>query len=547
MQFSHFTIRTRLRVGFAAMLTLLLIVAATGLYEMTRANAATAHIVRVNIAKIELLEEMSDSVHVVSRVVRSMALLADPSAAERERPKIESARQKYDRALDALRRMPLDEAGQDFMQRLSALQSEVRPMNNRFLNMSAQGDVNAVHYLIDIAAPATARWQDTLRDFMALQKRKSEDDAALADAAYVKARTLMIAISLFALGGGVIMAVANTRSILLPLDRAIDLAARVAAGDLQASIDVHLNDQTETGRLLRALNDMAGGLHETVLQVRQGAHTLSTHAAEIADGNMDLSERTEQQASALEQTASSMRELSATVKCSADNAHSASTMAAATARIATHGGEVVGQVVDVMAAIDGSSTRIVNIIDVIEGIAFQTNILALNAAVEAARAGEQGRGFAVVAGEVRTLAQRSATAAHEIKELINKSVQQIKDGNSLVSDAGATMREIVVGIADVSRLVADIASASQQQALGIEQTYRTVSELDHINQQNTALVEEVAASATSLQEEAVALEKTVGYFHLAPIQTTVEAHNKSIILLRRENTVALAAQIGFNH
>lgn len=375
MKLSHYTVRARLRLGFGIALILLLIMAGTGLYEMTRANAATAHIVQVNMAKIELLEEMSDSVHVVSRVVRSIALLSGSTKVERERPKITAARDRYDRAFTKLRAMPLDQAGQEFVRELDRLQNEVRPMNNRFLEMSAQGDTKAIDYLLDGAGPATNTWQDTIRNFMVLQKKKSDTDAALAEQAYEGARKLMFSLSSLAIMIGAFFAIQITRSIVSPLNHAIDLARRVAGGDLTSRSIVHPKDRTEIGALLRALDEMTVGLNQIVAQVRDGAHTLSMHTAEIAQGNMDLSVRTENQASTLEETAASMEELSSTVKNNSENAHVASSMAANTAQIAVHGGEVVNGVVKVMAGIDASSSRIVDIIDVIEGIAFQTNIL----------------------------------------------------------------------------------------------------------------------------------------------------------------------------
>jgi methyl-accepting chemotaxis protein len=511
--FRH-TIKARLYWGFAIILSFMLVIAVTGLAKLSSANAATRHIVTVNMEKIELLEEMSDAVHVVARVLRSMALLPDKEEARRESLKIVAAREQYDRAFAALRAMPLDDAGQRFISDIVGMRDTVRPMNDRFLAMSDAGDPEAIHYMLGTANPATARWQGAIRAFMALQRQKSQDDLAATQAAYEQARLLMLGLSAFAAIGGALFALQITRSVTRPMGSAVELADAVAAGDLSATVEVHPDDRSETGALLRALNDMTTGLNTIVRQVRHGAESLSSGAAEIARGNFDLSARTEQQASALQQTAASMEELTATVRHNAANAGQASTMASSSAGTATDGGHAVSRLADVMGGVETASARIGEIVDVIDGIAFQTSLLALNAAVEAARAGEQGRGFAVVASEVRALAQRSATAAREIKGLIDDSTARVAEGAHLARQAGGRMHGIVGGIEGVSALVAGIADASREQSAGIEQTHLAVSEMDQITQRNAALVEEVAATAATLEEQAQALHQVVSRFRL---------------------------------
>jgi methyl-accepting chemotaxis protein-2 (aspartate sensor receptor) len=297
-----------------------------------------------------------------------------------------------------------------------------------------------------------------------------------------------------------------------PLARAEEAAERIAGGDLDVHLEIHNKD--EIGLVLRALNGISNNLSNVVGQVRTGAEQITTASAEIASGNLDLSQRTEEQASSLEETAASMEQLSSAVKNNADNAAQANQMALAASGIAAKGGEVVAQVVDTMGSINQSSRKIVDIISVIDGIAFQTNILALNAAVEAARAGEQGRGFAVVASEVRNLAQRSATAAKEIKVLIDDSVSKVDTGSKQVEQAGTTMREVVDSVRRVTDIMAEISSASDEQRAGIGQVHEAIAQMDQVTQQNAALVEEAAAAAHALQDQAHALEDVVKIFNL---------------------------------
>jgi methyl-accepting chemotaxis protein len=332
---------------------------------------------------------------------------------------------------------------------------------------------------------------------------------------------IVLSLSVLAALLGVIAALLIIRSITRPLNEAVGVAQKVAAGDLTSEVVVRSKD--ETGVLLQALKDMNESLVKIVGDVRTGTESMSTGAKQIAAGNADLSSRTEEQASSLEETASSMEELTSTVKQNAENAKQANQLAAGASEVAVKGGTVVGQVVSTMSSINESSKKIVDIISVIDGIAFQTNILALNAAVEAARAGEQGRGFAVVAAEVRTLAQRSAAAAKEIKELISDSVHKVEDGTRLVDQAGKTMDEIVSSVKRVTDIMAEISSASQEQSSGIEQVNQAITQMDQVTQQNAALVEQIAAAAESLGAQTLVVSDAMGAFKLEQGQQAAHA------------------------
>lgn len=324
-------------------------------------------------------------------------------------------------------------------------------------------------------------------------------------------KTVMLVVGVLGLAllvGGLWVA----RSVTHPIGIAVAVAQRVAQGDLTSDIQVQSND--EVGQLMQALKDMNENLVQIVTSVYDSTGTISTASSEIASGNFDLSSRTEQQASSLEETASAMEELTSTVRQNADNAHQANKLAQSASEVALRGGKAVAQVIETMDTINDSSKKIVDIIGVIDDIAFQTNILSLNAAVEAARAGEQGKGFAVVATEVRSLAQRSAMAAKEIKELINESVSNVNVGSKLVEKAGMTMQDVVGSVRQVTSIMADISAASQEQSTGIEQINHAISQMDQVTQQNAALVEQAAAAAASLQEQAQQLSKEVNVFTL---------------------------------
>lgn len=359
---------------------------------------------------------------------------------------------------------------------------------------------------------AMRAFAQNLRDLADIQEKRFEETGENSIQTYLSASRNTIILGIVAVAIGIFAAVVITRSIVLPIRAAVVFAKSVAAGDLINDLDSASGD--EVGQLLHSFKEMNESLVNIVNQVHASTETMSTATSQIATGNMDLSARTEAQAGALEETASSMEELTSAVQQNSDNARQANQLATSASDVAERGGKVVAEVVTTMNSINESSKKIVDIISVIDGIAFQTNILALNAAVEAARAGEQGRGFAVVASEVRNLAQRSATAAKEIKELIGNSVVQVEAGTKLVDQAGVTMGEVVESIARVSSIVAEISAAGRERTTGIQQINVAIVEMDNVTQQNAALVEQAAAAASSLAEQAHGLTELVGVFKL---------------------------------
>ncbi|MFZ5528613.1 MAG: methyl-accepting chemotaxis protein [Pseudomonadota bacterium] len=449
-------------------------------------------------------------------MVRSTAsnLSADPVVTEAFAKPIADAIARITELQKQVQELPLTDRDRAQLKKIAALRKDVVGLGERIKAMKANGQIlESQTALKEQFLPATLTYMAALREFATLQEESGAE--VRASIATGRRTTVLIAgvMVLAVLGCTMMGAYFLIRAIKQPLDQAIGIASRIAEGDLSTKIDTQRTD--EFGQLMRALQTMTGSLARLVSEVRHSTDGISTASSEIATGNQDLSSRTEMTASSLQETASSMEQLTGTVQHSAQSARQANQLAGTASEAAQRGGAVVSQVVDTMQEIATSSKKIADIIGVIDGIAFQTNILALNAAVEAARAGEQGRGFAVVAGEVRTLAQRSAQAAREIKSLIVTSTDRVDSGAKLVGEAGSAMDEIVSAIQRVTDMMRDISASASEQSDGIVQVNQAVTQLDQMTQQNAALVEQSAAAAESLREQARRLSGAVNVFRLA--------------------------------
>jgi methyl-accepting chemotaxis protein len=513
MKLNNLKIGQRLSLGFGLISVLLVLITGTGLSNMDSLNNLLGKVVDENNVRLDGATDMRDAQRRIAIGVRDIILTSDEAETDRLAATVTAAWQEYDRAealLDKLIKRPEARA---LLNKIIDARKTAAPLIAKAQQLGKENKIEEdVAFMKAQVVPAVAVWQDAIVELMDLMSARNEKDQEAGKEQYGQARLLLCGVAALSILIAVLIGWLTTRSIVRPMRRAVDVARTVASGDLSSRIEITSKD--ETGELLAALKEMNGSLQTIVGQVRSGTGALSTATNEIASGNLDLSSRTEQQASALEETASSMEELTATVKQNTENARQANQLALSASDVATRGGAVVGNVVSTMGSISESAGKIVDIISVIDGIAFQTNILALNAAVEAARAGEQGRGFAVVASEVRTLAQRSAAAAKEIKGLIGDSVEKVGEGSRLVQDAGATMEEIVSSVRRVTDIMAEITAASHEQEAGIEQINQAIGEMDAVTQQNAALVEEAAAAAQSLQEQSSQLEQTVSAFRL---------------------------------
>jgi methyl-accepting chemotaxis protein len=519
MDMRNVKLSTRLSLGFSFLVIMSVVMAAFGLHAMRAINVSIGSIYADRVVPLRQLKLVSDAyaVSIIDGANKVSAGVMDSKVALAQVVKSASAISDNWKAYMATQLTP--EEAQDAAKAnalMSAAESKIATLRSALEAGNRDQVTSLVGPLYEAIDPLTGVLGELVD--IQLNEAKHQYDKATED--YKNTVALFIGIVVAAVATGVALAWALVRAITRPLNLAVHVAQEVANGNL--ALHIAAEGKTETALLLQALHHMQTSLVSVVSTVRQGSEGVASASSEIAEGNHDLSARTEQQASALEETAASMEELSATVKQNADAAKQANQLAMTASTVAVQGGNVVGKVVETMQGINESSRKIADIISVIDGIAFQTNILALNAAVEAARAGEQGRGFAVVASEVRSLAGRSADAAREIKGLINTSVERVEQGTTLVDQAGATMSEVVTSIQRVTDIMAEISAASSEQSMGVEQVGEAVVQMDQTTQQNAALVEQMAAAASSLKSLAGEQVRAVSVFQL-PSETRLLA------------------------
>ena len=526
MQFlRNMLIGRRLALGFGLVLVLSLASTAFTLQSMRSSAQTTQQTVLGPLAKERLVSDWYVLTYSAIARTELIARSTDAALSKTFAEVIAASSKKGSETMAKVEPLLVTDEERAIFKHIGELRAKYQSAKELVMNTKTAGDAAlAERQFNEVFMPAAKTYEKRVLDLLS-HERQTIDAAVVAarEASADRFMTLMLfaAISLVA---GVAASLLIARSIVRPLGQAVDVARTVAGGDLGSRIVVDSRD--ETGQLLEALREMNDSLARVVGEVRSGTDNIATASGQIATGNQDLSSRTEEQASSLEETAASMEQLTSTVKQNADNARQANQLAVSASEVAVKGGTVVGQVVDTMASINESSKKIVDIIGVIDGIAFQTNILALNAAVEAARAGEQGRGFAVVAAEVRNLAQRSAAAAKEIKGLIDDSVGKVQAGSELVGEAGQTMQEIVGSVKRVTDIMGEITAASQEQTAGIEQINQAITQMDQVTQQNAALVEEAAAAAASLQEQAGGLVQAVSVFRMGGASQAAPAARK---------------------
>src|SRR5450830_626954 len=510
---------TRLIAAFFGVALLGAIVAGIGIFNMGKIDTMAGEMYHHELLGLSYIKEANIALTKVGRARSNFLLATTPEERSTRQADISKYLEINKTNLAKAQPLFVTPAAKELFARFATVDAEYRSTMQEALALATSEPLSQHSADLDALLNKTrahANELDGVLDTLSQQKEERAKVAAeQASSVYQASRSFMIALVVGSLGVGLAFGALITRSLTRQLGGepayAVKIAGAIAEGDLTVDIRTARHDDSS---LLYAMKGMRDKLVGIVSQVRVGTETINTASGEIAQGNLDLSSRTEEQASSLEETASSMEELTSTVRQNADNARQANVLAGAASEVAGKGGAVVGQVVQTMESINASSRKIVDIISVIDGIAFQTNILALNAAVEAARAGEEGRGFAVVAAEVRNLAQRSAAAAKEIKTLIDTSVEKVEIGTKLVGQAGVTIDQVVSSVKHVTDIIAEITAASQEQSVGIEEVNHAIIEMDGVTQQNAALVEEAAAAAQSLQDQAAELARVVSVFKL---------------------------------
>jgi methyl-accepting chemotaxis protein len=507
---------TRLSLGFGALALLIAFIAGMALVKLPAIETALHKVVNERIPRVAALNEVKANLNQIGLSMRNMVIMSDAGDQKKQVEQVLAARTTIGEDLDKLKAEITSERGKAMLAQVFDARTAYVPAQAKFIDLITAGKADeAKAHLLGVARPLQLSYFAKVDELIKLQGELIKASSAEANAAVSSIKAAMWLSVGVALLAALALATWIIRSVMRQLGAdpadAVALAKSVAAGDLRLHIELRPGDTTS---LMAQLQVMQASLSGVVSSVRSNSESVATASAQIAQGNLDLSQRTEQQASALEETAASMEQLGSTVRQNADNAQQANQLALGASTVAIKGGEVVGQVVETMKGINDSSKKIADIISVIDGIAFQTNILALNAAVEAARAGEQGRGFAVVASEVRSLAGRSAEAAKEIKSLISASVERVEQGTALVDQAGATMTEVVSSIRRVTDIMGEISAASTEQSQGVAQVGEAVSQMDQVTQQNAALVEESAAAAESLKGQAQQLVQAVAAFRL---------------------------------
>jgi len=535
MKHSQMKVKTKLAIGFGVLSLMLLVVSGLSLNALNDSNTRfSGYVAGVN-ARAEMAQSVRTAVDERAIAARNLVLVTKPADLAAETAAVNKAQDDVRSRLAKFNDMignasDVSEKGRTLAAEIGRVETLYRPVATDIVNLALSNKHDeAIAKMNDECRPLLAALVKATNDYLDFTHERAAQKVQEAEQQLANQRNLLIIICLTAIGAAILASVLITRSLMQALgaepDALSEVTHRVAGGDLSVVLGA---DQAPAGSVLASMGEMQTSLVKLIDQVRGAADSIATGSSQIAAGNVDLSSRTEEQAASLQETAASMEQLTSTVKQNADNAQQASGLANSASSIAQKGNAVVGQVVATMADISASSTKIADITGLIEGIAFQTNILALNAAVEAARAGEQGRGFAVVASEVRSLAQRSSSAAKEIKDLIATSVQKIRDGSVLADDAGKTMSEVSQAVARVTDIMQEIASASEEQSRGIEQVNVAITQMDEVTQQNAALVEEATAASQSLENQGRQLTESVAFFRFDAASASGSANDRSV-------------------